>query len=186
MIITKFLVEGDYHLYGDWLRSQDTETREMYFGVADGRGIVDSLLDSIECSPQNHKFLVAYRQNDWAGVMHIAEVSATEIEFGIIVSPDQRGQGTANLLMEEALAWARNRGYQELFMHCLTRNQAIKHLCNKHGLTSRNMFGETAEIQMHLDPPSMVSLAREISIKHRNLFHTVLQNNQNLYKEIYG
>jgi GNAT superfamily N-acetyltransferase len=54
--------------------------------------------------------------------MHIASC-ATEVEFGVMVSPDYRNQGIANTLMDEAITWARNRHYKDLFMHCISWNR---------------------------------------------------------------
>jgi RimJ/RimL family protein N-acetyltransferase len=185
VIVTEFLAEGRYHRYGDWLRSQDDDTRHLYFGVASGLGLIESLMDRIEAEPARHKFLVAQNCTDWLGVIHIAEVDDKTVEFGIIVKQELRGEGIGSMLMDEALAWARNRGYQELFMHCLSRNQAVKHLCEKYDLNSCNMF-EESEVKMHLEPASFITLNKEISIRQRNLFHRFLQNTTNLYNEIYG
>lgn len=185
MIVTEFLTQKDYYKYGDWLNDQDADTRYMFFGVANGSGIIESLLDQIEANPSKHHFLVAKNCDGWLGVIHIAEISSTIVEFGIIVKKDLRGEGIGNMLMEEALIWARNRGYRELFMHCLDRNFTIKHLCEKHGLNSQTQGGES-QVTVDLAPPSFVTLNKEICIKQRNLFHMFLQNSQNLYKEIYG
>jgi len=185
MIVTKFLDVKDYHLYRPWLEQQDSDTRALYFGVDNGLGIIESLCDRIEAEPELHKFLVAQNCQGWLGVLHIAEVDEKTLEFGIIVKQELRGEGIGSMLMDEALVWARNRGYQELFMHCLERNQAIRHLCEKHGLQAHNIFGDS-EVKMALQPPSIVSLNKEICIRQRNVFHTFLQGTQRAYQEIYG
>lgn len=185
MFVTRFLDPKEYYLYQPWLEQQDSDTRALYFGVANGIGIIEALMDRIEASPESHKFLIAENCNGWLGALHIAEVDQQTVEFGIIVRQDLRGEGIGSMLMDEALVWARNRGYQELFMHCLERNQAVKHLCEKYGLEARNMFGDS-EVKMALKPASIVSFSKEISIKQRNIFHTFLQNTQRAYQEIYG
>jgi RimJ/RimL family protein N-acetyltransferase len=107
------------------------------------------------------------------------------VEFGVIVHKDYRGQGIANQLLEEAILWAQNRGYRELYMHCLGWNKPIKHLCDKHGLHPRNVYGDS-EVQIELPYANWVTLNKEIAIKQRNIFHRFLQNSQMLYQEIYG
>lgn len=96
-----------------------------------------------------------------------------------------RGEGVASIMLEEAITWAQNRHYKELFMHCLTWNKPINHLCHKHGLTTRNMMGDS-EVQIDLDPPNLITLSKEVCIKQRNLFHAFLNNTTRVYKEIYG
>ena len=184
MIITEFLPVQDYKKFGDWLEIQDEETRQMYFGVAGSQHIIRALMDRVLSSPDDHYFLVAKHDNRWAGTIHIA-VSNKVVEFGVIVDEDYRGQGVANILMDEALVWARNRGYKELFMHCLGWNKPIQHLCHKHGLDTHNMYGDS-EVEMKLDPANWITINKEICIKQRNLFHTFLQNNSMLYREMYG
>ena len=171
-------------MYGDWLKIQDVETRNLYFGVASNEYVIDSLIERILKNPEDHHFLVAKDKGRWIGTIHIA-ATGKQIEFGLIVDPEYRGRGIAGAMLEECLIWARNRGYKELYMHCLSWNQPIRHLCNKHRLESKSMFGES-EVQLELPPPTFITLAKEASIKNRNMFHMWLQNNQLWYQEIYG
>jgi GNAT superfamily N-acetyltransferase len=184
MIITEFLPVQDYQQFGDWLEIQDEETRQLYFGVAGSQHVIKDLMKRIIASPDNHYFLIARDGTRWVGTIHIA-VHNKIVEFGIIVDEEYRGQGVANLLMEEALVWARNRGYEELYMHCLGWNKPVQHLCHKHGLETKNMFGDS-EVELKLDPANWITINKEICIKQRNLFHTFLQNSTSFYQEIYG
>lgn len=184
MIITDFLPVEDYKQFGNWLEIQDEETRQLYFGVAGSQGIIKDLMDRVLRDTDNHYFLVAKDGNRWVGTIHIA-VSGTIVEFGIIVDDDYRGQGVAGTMLDEAIIWARNRGYTELFMHCLGWNKPVQHLCHKHGLETHNMYGDS-EVEMRLDPANWITINKEICIKQRNLFHKFLQNNTMLYRKIYS
>jgi GNAT superfamily N-acetyltransferase len=184
MTITEFLPVQDYKKFGDWLEIQDEETRQLYFGVAGSDHVIAALIERIVDDPDDHYFLVAKDKERWIGTIHMA-VSGQVVEFGVIVDPEYRGQGVASLMIEEALLWARNRGYRELFMHCLGWNKPIQHLCHKHGLTTQNMYGDSA-VEMKLDPANWFTFNKEIFIKQRNLFRSFLQNNTMLYREIYS
>ena len=184
MLRTEFLTIENYSRYGEWLKQQNAETLELYFGVGGTQGVIDSLMEKIRIQPQDHFFLIAIDGDQWVGTTHIA-TKGQQVEFGLIVDPAHRGKGVASLMLEDALTWVRNRNYRELFMHCLTWNRPINHLCNKHGLTTRNMMGDS-EVQITLDPPTWITLNKEVCIKNRNLFHTVLDNNRALFREIYG
>ena len=184
MITTEFLAEQDYPKFKDWLDNQDEETRQLYFGVAGSNHIIETLMERVLSNPADHYFLVARDGNRWAGTVHIAVHNRT-VELGIIVHEDYRGQGISNILMDEVITWARNRGYTDMYMHCLGWNSAIKHICHKHGLNTVNMMGDT-EAELKLPPANWVTVAKECWAKQRNLYHTVLQNNINYYKEIYG
>jgi len=184
MIITEFLPVRDYKQFGDWLEIQDEETRQLYFGVAGSQHVIDALMDRVLANPDDHYFLLAKDDNRWVGTIHIA-VNNKVVEFGVIVDDDYRGQGIAGTMIDEAIIWARNRGYRELFMHCLGWNKPIQHLCHKHGLETHNMYGDS-EVEMKLDPANWITINKEICIKQRNIFHTFLQNNNMWYHEIYG
>jgi RimJ/RimL family protein N-acetyltransferase len=185
MFATEFLSSKYHYQYGDWLKNQDDETRHLYFGVTTGSGLIESLVDRIELEPDRHEILVAKNCTEWLGTLHIAKISDSEVEFGIIVHTDYRGEGIANSMLEEAIVWVRNRGYTDLFMHCLGRNKPIQHLCQKHGLMPRNIMGDS-EVKIQLNPPSWATIASEVSISQRNVYHTFLQRSQSLYQEIYG
>lgn len=185
MFTTEFLTKQNHYQYGDWLKQQDDVTRQLYFGVAGGLGLIENLMDKIEADPNHHEILIAKNCSGWLGTLHIAEVSSSQVEFGMIVHKDYRGMGIGNSMLEEAIIWARNRNYRELFMHCLGYNKPIKHLCQKNGLQYRNTLSDS-EVLMPLTPPSWITIAAEVSIKQRNVYHTFLQKSQLLYQEMYG
>ena len=185
MFTTEFLAPQDHYRYGDWLTSQDDDTRYLYFGVASGAGLIERLMDRIETEPDQHEILVAQNCNGWLGTVHIAKIDKTTVEFGMIVHKEYRGAGIGNTMLEEAIVWARNRNYSELFMHCLGRNKPIQHLCQKHGLLPRSILGDS-EVNIHLNPPSWATIASEVGIRQRNVYHAFLQKSQLLYQEMYG
>ena len=185
MFTTEFLAKPDHYQYGDWLNGQDDDTRQLYFGVASGSGLIERLIERIEAEPDQHEILVAKNGDGWVGTVHIAKINSTTVEFGIIVHANHRGQGIGNTMLEEAIVWARNRNYSELFMHCLGWNKPIQHLCQKHGLLPRDILGDS-EVNIHLNPPSWATIASEVGIRQRNVYHAFLQKSQFLYQEIYG
>ena len=184
MITTEFLSANKFNDYGNWLKLQDYETRCLYFGIVASDHVIDSLLEKVLKKPDDHYVLVAKEGTKWVGTVHIA-ISGAQVEFGIIVHEEHRGQGISNNMLDQAITWARNRGYKELFMHCLTRNTAVRHLCEKHGLATSNMLGDT-EAKVQLAPPNMVTLTKEAAYKQRNVFHMWLQDTKTFYQEIYG
>jgi len=185
MFTTEFLDTKDHYLYGDWLNNQDAETQQLYFGIASSSGLIERLVDRIKAESNQHEILVAQNCNGWVGTLHIAKINNSAVEFGIIVHKDYRGNGIGNSMLEEAIVWARNRNYSELFMHCLGYNKPIQHLCHKHGLLPRSIMGDS-EVNIRLNPPSWATIVQEAGIRQRNVYHTFLQNSKFLYQEIYG
>ena len=86
----------------------------------------------------------------------------------MIVGLQYRKQGIANVMMDEAITWARNRYYRDLFMHCISWNRPIKHLCQKHGLVPRNMMKDS-EANLQLEPPTPATFFKEqMTVARRN------------------
>jgi GNAT superfamily N-acetyltransferase len=166
MLTTEFLDSHQFSEYASRLKSLDTQTIHDYFGCAVAAEAVDKLVAGFAKDSKNHHILVAKMGGHWAGTIHIA-AHGTEVEFGVIVAKPYRKQGVASAMMDEAINWARNRHYKDLFMHCISWNLPIKQLCRKHGLTPRNMMGDS-EVNFHLEPPTAATFFKELLVIQRN------------------
>jgi RimJ/RimL family protein N-acetyltransferase len=185
MITTRFLAPTEYFRYEAWLKKMDSETRATYFGVPQGDYQIEQLVKGVVATPDRHNFLVAEYKGEWIGTIHIAECSIDEVEFGVIVDASHRGNGIADRMLGEAILWARNRGYHSLFMHCLSWNQPIKHLCSKHGMKLHSEHGETDTI-MPLTPPDFASITEEMLTRNKNVYRMFLQRVVPFLDEVYG
>jgi RimJ/RimL family protein N-acetyltransferase len=166
MLTTEFLESNQFPDYASWLKSQDPQTIHDYFGCAVGSEAIDKLIAKFLQDSKNHRALVAKISKHWVGTIHIA-AQGTEVEFGVIVAKSYRKQGIANAVVDQAITWTRNRHYKDLFMHCISWNLPIKQLCRKHGLTPRNMMGDS-EVNFHLEPPTPVTFFKELLVIQRN------------------
>lgn len=185
MITTRFLGASEYYQYAAWLKKLDTTGRATYFGVPYSDETIDILVEGMVNQSKEHNFLVAEYKGLWIGTIHIVETAIDEVEFGIIVDPDHRGRGIADRMMAEAIVWSRNRGYQSLYMHCLSWNQPIKQLCRKHGLIMHTESGET-EIKMPLLPPDLTTITQEMITRNKNVYRMMLQRTMPFLAEVYG
>jgi GNAT superfamily N-acetyltransferase len=185
MIATRFLSINDYELYGSWLREQSEETLTTYFGIAVTDTYIAHLVDGIVSNPEEHYFLVAVQGTTWTGVIHMARISEHDMEFGVMVAESHRNQGIADLLMDEAITWIRNRGFDTLYLHCVSWNRAMKHLAHKHGLVMQEDHGDV-DACTRIPPPSMISYAQEAATRNRNIFIMSLQQAWLPFDELLG
>ena len=169
MITSLFLPENEVNQYGSWLKEQDPDTLRDYFGIVINAYGIDRLIEKLGSEPHQHAFLVAQQNGIWLGSLHIAK-SPHFVEFGVIIKKEYRRQGIANLLLSEAITWAQNRGYQELYMHCIEQNSAIRHLCQKHGLEPTTVHGDV-DAKLKLKPISWQSILKELISRQNNLFY---------------
>jgi GNAT superfamily N-acetyltransferase len=171
VLTTEFLSRDQFSEYGAWLKSQDSETIHLYFGCAIGTQAIDAIVEKFSADPKNNRILVAKIDGNWAGTIHIATHN-NEVEFGVIVSQQYRKKGIANRMMDQAITWSRNRFYKDLYMHCISWNRPIKHLCDKHGLTPRNMMGDS-QANLRLPPPNVGTYLKEQLNTQRNLLKII-------------
>lgn len=168
MHTTRLLNVFEYSKYADWLKSQDTDTLSIYFGYPANAESVDKLVDSIMHDPLNHYFVVAENANlEWIGTIHIAVCAGDTVEFGIMVDSEYRGSGVGSKMIEAAILWARNRRLVNLYMHCLSRNKPIQHLCKKYGLQVTTEYGES-ETRVTLPQPTIGTYGEEIVNRNFN------------------
>jgi RimJ/RimL family protein N-acetyltransferase len=185
MITTRFLTPIEYLKYSAWVKKLDAETRATYFGVQYTDEQVDHLVNGIVADYGKHNFLVAEYKGEWIGTIHIANTVPGEVEFGFIVDKKHRGHGIADRMMDEALIWCRNRGYNSVYMHCLSWNTPIKRLCLKHGMELETEYGET-ETKLELPPADLTTLTTEVLTRNRQVYRMVLQSFNPFLKELYS
>lgn len=178
MISTRFLSTDEYHKFGWWLKGLNSEDRRLYFGLTVLDDYIDKLIQRITQDTESHYFLVSYNCTGWLGVLHIARVGNDSIEFAISVYEEYRNFGIATDLLKEGITWARNRGYKQLYLHCVRRNHAIAHLADKVGLETINYDAES-DVRASLLPPSWYSLQQETATVQRRMFFLWL--NQTFY-----
>lgn len=157
----------------------------MYFGVAVSDAYIDHLIEKVIANPGDHHFLVATIGNEWVGTIHLAHISEQDMEFGIMVHPEHRGEGYADEMMTEAIVWIRNRGFNHLYLHCLNRNTAMRHLAKKHGLIMHSEGGDV-DAEMTLPPPSILTYTQEALNFQKNIFFLNLKQTWFPFTELHG
>jgi len=185
MITTRFLTYSEYPEYAEWMKSQDTDSRQLYFGMGISDEGIDHLVEKFIKNRHDHYFLVAEDRGVWVGTIHIAVQNVNEVEFGVMVTTGRRKQGIADTMLREAITWARNRGFHSLYMHCLAYNAAIKHLCTKHGLSVKTQYGES-DVKVALPPATAFTIGQELASASRNIYTLLLQRNLAAFESLYG
>ena len=114
MITVRFLAFPEYYKYLEFMKAQDTPTRQMYFGVAMTDACLDNLFENITDHKSLHRFIVAEdAEFRIVGVLHLAEMDTNSIEIGIAVDKDMRGRGIGSQMMDLAIPWCQNRSHPQ-------------------------------------------------------------------------
>lgn len=129
----------DRHNLREHFLQLDHDDRHMRFGAAIDSNVIDRYVARLDFT-QDAMFGVA-QEGDFIGVAHAAWVHHTvELALSVIEAHRRRGLGTH--LFARGLAWARERGARELWMHCRSDNVAILGLARRQGMTLMRDEGE--------------------------------------------
>lgn len=114
---------------------------------------------------------------------HVAIVN-NEAELGCSVDKEYRGHGLAQLMFERAVTHIRSLGIETVYMHCLTENEAMKHIARKNDMTVVSEYGET-DATVKVQPPTPVTKFRDAYLDRIALYDMLMKKNIQLYKNTF-
>ena len=117
------------------------------------------------------------------GLVHIAHISSTEVEFGFMVAESHRKIGVSGYLMEYSLTWCRNRGLPNVYMHCLGWNEPIIHLTKKYGLEINRDHGD-ADAYITLPSADVFTFQHEAILTQSSKLAEFTRNTINTFKSM--
>lgn len=160
VIVIKNISPAEYLTH---LLELDKESIRLRFGVALNEHAITSYVMGI---PKDD-YLIGAIDRDNAGLLgavHLALDDAhKQAEVGISTALKYRREGVAQTLMEYILAMCRNRNIEQLYMMCLSSNQAMINLCKKAGLAVVSKNGESETI-LELPKLNVDSLVKEFTM----------------------
>jgi GNAT superfamily N-acetyltransferase len=108
-----------------------------------------------------------YTADDAVRTCHLAA------ELGLSVIPSRRKRGVASALFDRGVLHARNRGIVELFIHCLSENQAMRRIARKAGMRIL-VEGVDADAWIELPPATPFTLGEELVARQLTLVDLAL------------
>jgi GNAT superfamily N-acetyltransferase len=160
------------------------DDRRLRFG---GMVSDDYITDYVEKS-----FLEGNSQ--WFGVDHInghivatchASIYDGQAELGCSVDPEYRNQGYAQLMFDRAVTWLRTKGIQEVYMHCLSENGAMKHIAKKNDMTVVSEQGEV-DATVEVKPASPFTAMTDAYLDRIALYDMIFKNQMKVLKSVYA
>lgn len=133
--------------------------RRLRFGVACSDEAIAAYVERLDFE-RDAVFGVSDAEDLLVGITHLARVDDVA-ELGLSVSEARRGSGFAQAMFRRALLHARNRGFRELCMHCLSENAAMVHIARKAGMHIL-IDGTDRDAWLALPPATPVTFGEEI------------------------
>jgi GNAT superfamily N-acetyltransferase len=154
------LTAVEYNRYRSHLKSLDEDSRYLRFGYHIKDTVIDIVCDRIEQNPLKHRIFVI--ENEHCEVVAAGHISLEDpVELAFSVVKEYQGQGMGSALMTRCIEWCQNRGIRTGCMVCLSRNTAIKHLAEKHGVLVQE--GSESEATLTIPEPNVGSVFKEVT-----------------------
>jgi RimJ/RimL family protein N-acetyltransferase len=166
------------------LTSLKAEDRRLRFG---GMVSDDYIIEYIENS-----FLEGNSQ--WFGIDHIdghlvaachASILDGQAELGCSVDPDYRSQGFAQLMFDRAVTWLRTQGIQEVYMHCLSENGAMKHIARKNDMTVVSEYGES-DANVEVKPATPFTVMEDAYLDRIAMYDMAFKQQMKVFRSMYA
>ncbi len=156
--VIRQLADSDRWRLRPHVKALDATDRRLRFGLLLNDSAIDRYVDMIDFDTEA-VLSIADSHSNLIAVAHVAPVGEGA-ELGLSVQQGARGGGLGGALFAQAVAWARNRYLQKIFMHCLRENQAILHLARRNGM-SISMDGSDSQAVLMLEAPTFETLINE-------------------------
>lgn len=152
------------------------EDRRLRFGAV----VTDSIIDSYVDSSMNDAWFGVYHiDGRIVAACHVA-IANEEAELGCSVDSDFRGNGIAQLMFDRAVTYLRTRGIETVYMHCLTENEAMRHIARKNEMSIVSSYGES-DATVSLEPPTPATCFKDAYLDRLALYDTLFSNNLKLF-----
>ena len=143
------------------------EDLRLRFGGPVGTEQIDNYVNRIDFE-RDAVFGVYADDLTLIGVAHLPR-SDDKAELGLSVLARFRAGGIGTALFKRAVVHARNEQVGQLFMHCLTQNDAIMHIARKQGMRVVYEHCE-ADAYLELPPRNATTLGQEMLDRNLALF----------------
>lgn len=143
------------------------EDLRLRFGGPVGMEQIDNYVNGIDFE-RDAVFGVYADDLTLIGVAHLPR-SDDKAELGLSVLARFRTSGVGTALFQRAVVHARNEQVGQLFMHCLTQNDAIMHIARKQGMRVVHEHSE-ADAYLELPPGNPITLGEEMLDRNLALF----------------
>jgi RimJ/RimL family protein N-acetyltransferase len=160
------------------LQSLQGEDRRLRFGAGiSDDGIAMYVNNSFDEDSQ--WFGVDCIDGRLAAACHAAVYNG-ESELGCSVDSEFRGQGLAQSMFDRAVTWLRTKGITQVFMHCLTENQVMRHIAKKNDMTVVSSGGETDAL-VQIEPPTPMTYVEDAYVDRMAVYDMLLKNQYRVF-----
>lgn len=154
-----------------------SEDRRLRFGVVATDDYIRNYVTKSLTDEDSVWFVIG--TNEINAACHVAIYNG-EGELGCSVDPECRGLGYAQEMFDRSVTFLRSRNVQDVYMHCLTENQIMKHIAHKNDMTVVSCYGET-DAKVHVQPPTPMTVVQDAYLDRIAMYDSLIKSQSELY-----
>ena len=110
-----------------------------------------------------------------------AAIYNNEGELGCSVDKEYRGSGLAQEMFDRAVTYLRAHNITDVYMHCLSENQVMKHIARKNDMVVVSCDGET-DAKVKVEPPSPVTIYKDAYLDRVAIYDMLIRSQSEVYE----
>ena len=97
-------------------------------------------------------------------------------ELGLTVSPQYRNQKLGQELYNRGVTWARMKGAETIFMHCLSENTTMQHIARKSGMTVITLDPSEKQSSIKVDKNPILAGYQDTVYEQMAIYDALVRN----------
>lgn len=155
------------------------EDRRLRFGGVLNNEMIKSYVEK-SFKDKDSQWFGCLSHNKIISACHAAIYNG-EGELGCSVSIGHRGKGLAQKMFDRAVTYLRSNGITNVYMHCLTENQAMRHIAKKNDMTIISCYGET-DARVEVIPGDSMSAIKDAYLDRMAIYDMMFRTNTEMYE----
>jgi RimJ/RimL family protein N-acetyltransferase len=152
------------------------EDRRLRFGAL----VSDESIDSyVKKTLINDDTWFVFGKHEIVAACHVS-IYKEEAELGCSVNMEFRKQKFAQALFNRAIIYLRANNIKNVYMHCLSENEAMRHIAKKNDMTVVRCSEESNAL-VQIDPPSPLTLYHNEYLNNIAIYDMLIRTQSEVY-----
>ena len=168
---------------------RDNDRRLRFGGIINDDSIKNYIDDSFKAYGINNMwFIVDIPSVETFGRKVVAtchvnyDKETNSAELGLTVSPDYRNQKIGQELYNRGVTWARMKGAEIIFMHCLSENQTVQHIARKNGMAVVTIDPSEKEATIKVKKNPKLAVWEDTVMENMAVYDSSIRNQKWFFK----
>jgi GNAT superfamily N-acetyltransferase len=180
MIPVKLYSSRDKAKILDHLLVLGDEDRRLRFGLIATNLYIEKYVDSSWSG--NSVWFAIWSGKDIVAACHVV-IDKDVAELGFSVIADHRNRGLAQSLFNRAIHHIRSHNITNVYMHCLTENQAMRHIAKKNDMTIVSYYGDS-DARIEVEPPTAFTVLNDNYLDRIAMYDMMIRSQADVYQSV--